>query len=60
MPQLMKVGAFGEEPPDEPIDLFHAALLPTMVRRTKEGRGPQGFVELFMARIFTAIIIDFG
>ncbi len=55
--QLMEVGAFGEEPPDSPIALFHAAFLPTVIRRTKEGRGPQSFVELFMAGILTPIVI---
>ena len=32
--QLMEVRAFGEESSDQPVDLFHAAFLPTVVRHT--------------------------
>ncbi len=34
--QLMEVGAFGEESPDESIDVFHAPFLPPVVGRTQE------------------------
>jgi len=55
LPQLMEIGAFGEEPSDQPVDLFHTAFLPTVVRRTEEWLGAQSHIEFFMTGVFTAI-----